>query len=46
MLPQEEKEFVKQVFQKLKERGWFSGKEYEQLEGIKPTYEWYQDTLK
>lgn len=29
MSPQEEKEFVKQAFQKLKERGWFSGKEFE-----------------
>ncbi|MCI9320709.1 MAG: SMI1/KNR4 family protein [Lachnospiraceae bacterium] len=29
MSPQEEKEFIEQAFQKLKERGWFSGQEFE-----------------
>ena len=29
MTPQEEREFVKGAFQKLKERGWFPGQEFE-----------------
>ena len=29
MSPQEEKEFVAGAFQKLKERGWFPGEEFE-----------------
>ena len=28
MIPQEQKEFVKHAFEKLKERGWFPGEEF------------------